>query len=60
MMLRAASGLNVAGADIVEVAPAYGHAEITGETAAHVGYELLSAWASKPDPEKVPGTTRGV
>ena len=33
------------GADIVEVAPAYDHAEITGIAAAHVGYELLSVLA---------------
>jgi len=38
-------GLNVIGADIVEVAPAYDHAEITGIAAAHVGYELLSVLA---------------
>ncbi|MET7303640.1 arginase family protein [Embleya sp. NPDC005575] len=33
------------GADIVEVAPAYDHAEPTGIAAAHVGYELLSVLA---------------
>lgn len=44
-ILRATSGLNVVGGDIVEVAPGYDHAEITGIAAAHVGYELLSAWA---------------
>jgi agmatinase len=32
----------VVGADLVEVAPAYDHAEITGIAAAHVAYELLS------------------
>lgn len=41
-MLRGLAGLNVVGADIVEVAPAYDHAEITGIAAAHVCYELLS------------------
>lgn len=45
MILRATSSLNVVGADIVEVAPAYDHAELTGIAAAHVGYELLAAWA---------------
>jgi len=35
----------IAGADIVEVAPAYDHAEITGIAAAHVAYELLTAMA---------------
>lgn len=43
--LRGLAGLNVVGADIVEVAPAYDHAEITGIAAAHVGYELLSVLA---------------
>jgi agmatinase len=43
--LRNLVGLNIVGADIVEVAPAYDHAEITGIAAAHVGYELLSVLA---------------
>jgi len=41
-ILRGLAGLNVVSADIVEVSPAYDHAEITGIAAAHVGYELLS------------------
>jgi agmatinase len=44
--LRSFAGLNLVGADIVEVAPAYDHAQITGIAAAHVGYELLSALAA--------------
>lgn len=44
-LLRELKGMNVIGADIMEVAPAYDHAEITGIAAAHVGYEILSAWA---------------
>jgi len=32
----------VAGADVVEVAPAYDHAEMTTVAAAHVCYELLA------------------
>jgi agmatinase len=43
--LRGLVGLDVVGADIVEVAPAYDHAEITGIAAAHVAYELLSVLA---------------
>jgi agmatinase len=43
-MLRTVS--SVVGADIVEVAPAYDHAEITGIAAAHVAYELLSVMAA--------------
>jgi len=44
-ILRSLADLPVVGADIVEVAPAYDHAEITGIAAAHVGYELISAMA---------------
>jgi agmatinase len=43
--LRTLAGCRIVGADIVEVAPAYDHAEITGIAAAHVGYELLSVLA---------------
>jgi agmatinase len=41
-VLRGLDGLTVVGADVVEVAPAYDHAEITGIAAAHVAYELMS------------------
>jgi agmatinase len=44
--LRSLADTNLVGADIVEVAPAYDHAEITGIAAAHAGYELLSAMAA--------------
>ena len=44
--LRALAGLQVVGADIVEVSPSYDHAEITGIAAAHVAYELLSVLAA--------------
>jgi agmatinase len=44
-IIRELSVLRLVGADIVEVAPAYDHAEITGIAAAHVAYELLSAMA---------------
>jgi agmatinase len=40
--LRALTGINVVGADIVEVAPAYDHAEITCVAAATVVFDLLS------------------
>ena len=45
-ILRSFAQLNLIGADIVEVAPSYDHAQITGIAAAHVGYELLSALAA--------------
>jgi agmatinase len=44
--LRAFADLNLVGADVVEVAPAYDHAQLTGIAAAHVSYELLSALAA--------------
>ena len=47
--LRSFAGLHLVGADIVEVAPAYDHAQITGIAAAHAGYELLSALAAGRD-----------
>jgi agmatinase len=45
-ILRTFAHLNLVGADIVEVAPSYDHAEITGIAAAHVGFELISALAA--------------
>ncbi|MFC4065813.1 agmatinase [Actinoplanes subglobosus] len=47
--LRSFSELNLVGADVVEVAPAYDHAEITGIAAAHTVYEILSALAPRKD-----------
>jgi agmatinase len=41
-ILRALAGARIVGADVVEVAPAYDHAEITAIAAAHVCYELLA------------------
>ncbi len=46
-ILRGFSGLRLVGADIVEVAPAYDHAQITGIAASHVAYELISAMAPR-------------
>ncbi len=41
-MLRKMSGLNIVGADVVEVAPAYDHAEITSVAAATVVFDIVS------------------
>ena len=46
-VLRGFADLDLVGADVVEVAPAYDHAEITGVAASHVVYELLSALATR-------------
>lgn len=44
-ILRGFRGLNLVGADVVEVAPAYDHAEMTGVAASHVLYDLVSLMA---------------
>jgi agmatinase len=44
-VLRGLADLDLVGADVVEVAPAYDHAEVTGIAASHVVYEVLSALA---------------
>lgn len=44
-MLRLFGSMNLVSADVVEVAPAYDHAQLTGVAAAHVAYELISAMA---------------
>ncbi|TFK37911.1 Arginase/deacetylase [Crucibulum laeve] len=41
-IIRGLSGLNFVGADIVEVAPAYDHADITGIAAADIVHDFLS------------------
>jgi agmatinase len=46
-VLRGLKGLRLEAADIVEVAPAYDHAEITSMAASHVAYELISLLAAR-------------
>ncbi|OIJ26420.1 agmatinase [Nocardioides luteus] len=46
-ILRGFAGLNLIGADVVEVAPAYDHAELTGVAASHVAYDLVSLLAMR-------------
>lgn len=45
--IRGLQEINVVGAEVVEVTPAYDHTEITGLAAAHVSYEILSLWAAE-------------
>lgn len=45
MILRGFTGLNLVGADVVEVAPPYDHAELTALAAANVVYDLLGLLA---------------
>ena len=49
--LRSLAALDIVGADVVEVAPAYDHAEVTGIAASHVVYEIISALAPR-DPAR--------
>ncbi|CAN5395893.1 agmatinase [soil metagenome] len=48
-ILRGFRGLNVIGADVVEVAPAYDHAQLTGIAASHVAYDLVSLLALRQE-----------
>jgi len=44
-IVRGLVGLDVVGADVVEVAPAYDHAELTSLAAANMAYEILGLLA---------------
>jgi len=46
-MVRGLSGLNVVGADVVEVAPAYDWAQITATAAAGIAYEFISLFGAQ-------------
>jgi agmatinase len=47
-ILRGLAGMPLVGADVVEVSPAYDHAEMTTVAAAHVCYDLLALLALAP------------
>ena len=44
-LVRALGDVSIVGADVVEVSPAYDHAEITAIAASHVLYELVTLMA---------------
>jgi agmatinase len=46
-VLRGLAGMNLVSADVVEVAPAYDHAEITSLAAATITYELINLFACR-------------
>jgi agmatinase len=48
-VLRGLEQVRIVGADVVEVSPAYDHAEITAIAAAHVLYDLVTLMARRPD-----------
>jgi len=47
-VFRGLAGLNIVAADIVEVAPAYDHAEITALAAATAAFEMTNLFARRP------------
>jgi len=51
-IIRGLAGLNFVGADIVEVAPAYDNAEITGIAAADIVHDFLSMFLAKEPPNQ--------
>ena len=48
-ILRGLVGINIVGADVVEVAPAYDHADITALAGATIGLEMIYLMASTAD-----------
>ena len=46
-ILRALRDRDIVGADVVEVSPAYDHAQMTGIAASHVVYELVTLLAAR-------------
>ncbi|MFK0005187.1 agmatinase [Paenarthrobacter sp. NPDC090522] len=46
-LLRGLNGINIVGADVVEVAPAYDHADITSVAAATVVFDLLALMVNR-------------
>jgi agmatinase len=46
-IIRALADQRIVGADVVEVSPAYDHAQLTAIAASHVAYELISAMAPR-------------
>jgi agmatinase len=54
-ILRGLAGVNLVGADIVEVAPPFDHAEVTAVAASHVAYEMLALFARSSGRPPRPG-----
>ena len=52
-VLRGLAPLNIIGTDVVEVLPAYDHAELTGIAAAHVAYEFTTLMSRRIARERV-------
>ncbi|MDN4613847.1 agmatinase [Leifsonia sp. F6_8S_P_1B] len=54
-MVRSLADRDVVGADVVEVAPAYDHAQLTAVAASHVVYELVTLMAARIGRERAAG-----
>jgi len=54
-LVRGLGGLHIVGMDVVEVAPAYDHSEITAFAAASIAQELLAAHASRFPERRIGG-----
>ena len=52
LALDGLGALNLVGADVVEVAPAYDQSEITAIAAAHIACDLLCLWRQKKVAER--------
>ena len=50
-IIRGLAGMNIVGADIVEVAPAYDTADITSIAAADIAHDFLAAMLSSEPPK---------
>ena len=59
LILRGMAGLPLVGADVVEVAPPYDHAELTALAASNLAYELLALFALAPGAGASPARKRG-
>ncbi|MFF9351512.1 agmatinase [Streptomyces sp. NPDC014734] len=51
-ILRGLRDTNIVGGDVVEVAPAYDHADITATAASHVAYDLVSLLALRSEEKR--------
>jgi agmatinase len=53
-ILLGLAGIEVVGADVVEVAPAYDTAQVTALAAAHIGFVILGLYAEAPGRARTP------
>ncbi|KZV63678.1 Arginase/deacetylase [Peniophora sp. CONT] len=58
-IIRGLSGLNFVGAEIVEVAPAYDHADITSIAAADIAQDFIAMMLTSAPPSRGTSASRG-